>query len=295
VWASGVEETLGDGEMDKSTEARIFHSYELLEPIAEQREEANMDDYCCYEGGELPATGANAVMNTSSTVSELGRVPKTNLYATPPSALQASSRSTDDDKFTTSDEEEDEGNTTDRRGFLTKGSGRGSSVDLDDEEEEEWDEEEDEEEERNLMATDRGDLGRTRDSIWNQRFQDLVRQKDDENKYQQISYLAHDFQHAAEVYGRTTSSIPCTLGNCLAKDCHSHPGIIISERFLPVEQKTIKPLDIGLHPPPVRALLACTVLRRCWCLLLGGIAGGEKFIVQSILYPHSCSIAISFS
>lgn len=37
-------------------------------------------------------------------------------------------------------------------------------------------------------------------------------------------------------------------------------GIIISERYLPVEQKTIKPLDIG------------------------GIAGGEKFIVQGILY-----------
>jgi hypothetical protein len=58
------------------------------------------------------------------------------------------------------------------------------------------------------------------------RFQQLVRLPDTESKYQQLAYLAHDFQHAAEVYGR----------------------IIISERFVPVEFKTIKPLDIGAPP-----------------------------------------------
>ena len=58
------------------------------------------------------------------------------------------------------------------------------------------------------------------------RFQQLVRLPDTESKYQQLAYLAHDFQHAAEVYGR----------------------IIISERVVPVEFKTIKPLDIGAPP-----------------------------------------------
>jgi hypothetical protein len=57
------------------------------------------------------------------------------------------------------------------------------------------------------------------------RFQQLVRLADTESKYQQLAHLAHDFQHAAEVYGR----------------------IIISERFVPEQFKTIKPLDIGAY------------------------------------------------
>lgn len=57
-----------------------------------------------------------------------------------------------------------------------------------------------------------------------------MRLPDTEEKFQQLAYLAHDFQHAAEVYGR----------------------IIISERFVHANFKTIKPMDIGeaVYPFP---------------------------------------------
>jgi hypothetical protein len=97
-----------------------------------------------------------------------------------------------------------------------------------------------------------GGIGPVQDSIWNARyvlppckfvshthvsvfvrFQQLVGLADTESKYQQLAHLAHDFQHAAEVYGR----------------------IIISERFVPVDYKTIKPLDIGTPSHP--AICCC--------------------------------------
>jgi hypothetical protein len=82
-------------------------------------------------------------------------------------------------------------------------------------EDEEWDTSEEEEMERVLRSIDRGDLRCSSNSIWNQRFQDLVRLKDDENKYQQLAYLAHDFQHAAEVYGRTPLSLSLSVGQLM--------------------------------------------------------------------------------
>jgi hypothetical protein len=60
-------------------------------------------------------------------------------------------------------------------------------------------------------------------SVWSKRFQAYMALEDEQTRLLKLAYLAHDFQHAAEVYGR----------------------IIISERYLPVEDKTIKPLDIG--------------------------------------------------
>ncbi len=65
------------------------------------------------------------------------------------------------------------------------------------------------------------------------RFQELIALPDTESKYRQLAYLAHDFQHAAEVYGR----------------------IIISERFEPEANKTIKPLKIGNLTSPLCNLL----------------------------------------
>lgn len=100
-------------------------------------------------------------------------------------------------------------------------------------------------------------------------FQQLVRLPDTESKYQQLAYLAHDFQHAAEVYGR----------------------IIISERFVPVDYKTIKPLDIGTNAPMLFADVD-RVAHDHRCALKGGIAGGEKFIVQSILFKYALDTEI---
>lgn len=57
-------------------------------------------------------------------------------------------------------------------------------------------------------------------------------------------FLFAHFQHGAEQYGR----------------------IIISERYLPVKDKTIHPLDIG------------------------GVAGGDKYICRGILFKV-CSFA----
>ena len=57
----------------------------------------------------------------------------------------------------------------------------------------------------------------------------------------ELLYLAQDFLHCAQTYGR----------------------IIIAERYLPVSEKTIKPVD------------------------LGGVAGGEKYIVHNILFKFA--------
>ena len=57
----------------------------------------------------------------------------------------------------------------------------------------------------------------------------------------ELLYLAQDFLHCAETYGR----------------------IIISERFLPVDEKTIKPLSMG------------------------GVAGGEKYVVHNTLFKFA--------
>lgn len=76
--------------------------------------------------------------------------------------------------------------------------------------EEEWDTSEEEEQERLLQSIDRGPdlVNHTAEgSVWNQRFQELVKLDDeDETRYKQLAHLAHDFQHAAEVYGRTAIS-----------------------------------------------------------------------------------------
>ncbi|KYQ91076.1 hypothetical protein DLAC_07979 [Tieghemostelium lacteum] len=76
---------------------------------------------------------------------------------------------------------------------------------------------------------------------WNNEFQQLLRLQPGLDKFQKLSYLALDFVKAAENYG----------------------FIIIKEMFMPVEMKTIKPIDIG------------------------GIAGGQKFRCQNILFKFA--------
>jgi len=79
---------------------------------------------------------------------------------------------------------------------------------------------------------------------WNQEFQDILELSEktteaSEIKYRRLAKLAVDFVETAKTYGK----------------------VIISEHFLPLAQKTIKPIT---H--------------------LGGIAGGEKYIVRGILF-----------
>ncbi|KAL6079943.1 Clu domain-containing protein [Balamuthia mandrillaris] len=84
-------------------------------------------------------------------------------------------------------------------------------------------------------------------SLWNKHFQAMLALEDNEDKYSKLAYLAHDMSffaflsHAAEVYGR----------------------IIISERFLPYDDKTIKPLSMG------------------------GVAGGEKYQCRGMLFKFA--------
>jgi hypothetical protein len=66
-------------------------------------------------------------------------------------------------------------------------------------------------------------------------------------KFRKLRNLAHDFTHAASVYGR----------------------IIISERFLPVTHKTIKPL------------------------MLGGTAGGLKYICGGVMFKFCVDMRLS--
>ncbi|KYQ96645.1 hypothetical protein DLAC_03928 [Tieghemostelium lacteum] len=82
---------------------------------------------------------------------------------------------------------------------------------------------------------------------WNKDFQGLLRLSASLSKFQSLSYLAMDFVKAAEMYGL----------------------IIIKEMFMPIELKTIKPINIG------------------------GIAGGEKYICQNILFKFAYDQQIS--
>ena len=65
-------------------------------------------------------------------------------------------------------------------------------------------------------------------------------------KFRRLSALARDFVYVAEVYGR----------------------IIISETYISVENKTIKPQTIG------------------------GIAGGSKYICQGILFKYALDVPL---
>jgi hypothetical protein len=86
------------------------------------------------------------------------------------------------------------------------------------------------------------------DHAYNRRFQEIM-QLSGPIKYIQMAALGRDFVQLAEVYGR----------------------IIISERCLPPEQKSIKPVA------------------------LGGQAGGSKFMVQGILFKYALDVKLSAS
>ena len=85
----------------------------------------------------------------------------------------------------------------------------------------------------------------TTDNAYNRRFQEIM-ELSGPSKYIQMAALGRDFVSLAEVYGR----------------------IIISERCLPAQQKSIKPVA------------------------LGGQAGGSKFIVQGILFKYALDVKI---
>jgi hypothetical protein len=87
----------------------------------------------------------------------------------------------------------------------------------------------------------------TSEFFWNDSFQVILALDDGPTKFRKLRNLAHDFTHAASVYGR----------------------IIISERFLPVEQKTIKPL------------------------MLGGTAGGLKYICGGVMFKFCVDVRLS--
>jgi hypothetical protein len=83
---------------------------------------------------------------------------------------------------------------------------------------------------------------------WNNSFQAILALDDAPSKFRKLRNLAHDFTHAASVYGR----------------------IIISERFLPVEHKTIKP-----------------------SAALGGTAGGLKYVCGGMLFKFCVDVCLS--
>jgi hypothetical protein len=106
--------------------------------------------------------------------------------------------------------------------------------------------------------TDRVCLGN--ENRWNSNFQQLLNMEDTESKFHKLAFLAHDFQHAAEGTFppfASTSSLATTSDHlnlfCLSRLCKPVYGkIIISERYLPYEEKTLKPeKDMGYaYPPP---------------------------------------------
>ncbi|KYQ91337.1 hypothetical protein DLAC_08285 [Tieghemostelium lacteum] len=81
---------------------------------------------------------------------------------------------------------------------------------------------------------------------WNDEFQKILDQEDSPERFQKLSTIANDFVYCADVFGK----------------------IIISELHLPMESKTIKPLD------------------------LGGVAGGQKFKCQDIIFKFAADTEI---
>ncbi len=82
---------------------------------------------------------------------------------------------------------------------------------------------------------------------WNGEFQELLEMEDGVDKYALLRALYSDFCYAALSYGQ----------------------IIISERYLPMGQKTIRPASMG------------------------GMAGGEKYLVQNIVFKFAVDQEVS--
>lgn len=82
---------------------------------------------------------------------------------------------------------------------------------------------------------------------WNIEFQMLLEMEDGVDKYALLRALYSDFCYAALCYGT----------------------IIISERYLPMSQKTIRPVSMG------------------------GLAGGEKYLVQNIVFKFAVDQEVS--
>lgn len=81
---------------------------------------------------------------------------------------------------------------------------------------------------------------------WNRELQELLDTDPSEQKYLKLRELAHDFNLTAEVYAK----------------------ILISELFVPANEKTIPPSSIG------------------------GFAGGQKFICQGILFKFAVDVQL---
>ncbi|KYQ99702.1 hypothetical protein DLAC_03642 [Tieghemostelium lacteum] len=73
---------------------------------------------------------------------------------------------------------------------------------------------------------------------WNEMYQQILDMEESEEKSKKLATIANDFVYCADTFGK----------------------IIISELYLPVDKKTIKPVDIG------------------------GVAGGLKFKIQDIMF-----------
>ena len=63
--------------------------------------------------------------------------------------------------------------------------------------------------------------------------------------------------------------------------------IIISERLVPYDKKSIKPCGFGNSSPPPSET---PFIDGPW---LGGIAGGDKYIAQGILFKFACDTEIT--
>jgi hypothetical protein len=93
---------------------------------------------------------------------------------------------------------------------------------------------------------------------WNEKFQEIMELEESQNKYKRLRNLAHDFTHSASTYAESRVRVcAITFLRC------SYGRIIISERFLPVLEKTIKPTSA-----------------------LGGTAGGLKYVCGGLRSAH---------
>ncbi|KYR01650.1 hypothetical protein DLAC_11486 [Tieghemostelium lacteum] len=82
---------------------------------------------------------------------------------------------------------------------------------------------------------------------WNEEFQKILDEEETPERHQKLSTIANDFVYCADIFGK----------------------IIISELHLPLENKTIKPLD------------------------LGGVAGGQKFRCQDIIFKFAADTEVT--
>ena len=128
----------------------------------------------------------------------------------------------------------------------------------------------------------------------------IIRVCDLPDRYKRLSVFAREFYLVAACFGKVLAvggPASCTFGS--AHSLHPHPKIIIAEKNLPFEYKTIKPIRAGGQAGKARSVQAAArrnfhpslhislSLFSCFTSSVGLTAGGEKYLYRNIFFKFS--------